>query len=207
VEQACELDLIVDVVGLADYLYGRLCTSGTVSAHAAAAVCWWASRASIPVWLWRTADAELDARIVSPAARSVSRQQGGQLLRSALEILPVPVLGSLAHDAAGAGADPHHPVVFGAVAASAGLSPEQAAAAAGYGAVACQASAAVRLLGLDPARVARTVAELTAAVDLIAGEAARWATRPLAQLPSYGAPVSDLLAEQHFARKERLFAS
>ncbi len=201
IEQACDLGLLSDLDGLEDYLRGRLATWGVVSAHAAAAVCCRATRPGPNgVDIWSAVDAELDARIVSPAARLASRQQGRQLLRLSRHTHDVPLLKSI-------GADPHHPVAIGAVAAAGGLTPEQAAAAAAYGAVAGPASAAIRLLGLDPAGAARIIVGLTGEMDSVASAAARTAARPLAQLPSVGAPVADFLAELHFTRKDRLFAS
>jgi urease accessory protein len=103
--------------------------------------------------------------------------------------------------------DPHHPVVLGTVSAAAGLTPQQAGAAACYNAVSGPAAAALRLLGLDPAQTAKVVAVLAAEMDEIAASAARAAKRPLAQLPSWSAPAADYLAEAHYKRKDRLFAS
>jgi urease accessory protein len=71
-EEACRRGLIGNVDGLEDHLRGRLQTSGAVAAHTAAAVCAEAGRGRALATLWRTLDAELDARILSPAARSVS---------------------------------------------------------------------------------------------------------------------------------------
>lgn len=198
-EEACDRGLVSDVGGLEDHLRGRLATTGTVSAHVAAAVCARVVSGADLALLWPAVDAECDARLVSPAARRVSRQLGAQLMRTATRVFDGAWLGSLA--------EPHHPVATGAVAAAAGLSPEEAAAAAAYGLVAGAASAAVRLLGLDPAGVARMVASLSPEVDRLAAAAALGSSRPLACLPDPGAPAADMLAEAHFERKERLFAS
>jgi urease accessory protein len=157
--------------------------------------------------VWREVDGELDARILSPALRAASRQQGGQLLRSAGRVFDASPLRSLASDSQDTGQDPHHAVVIGAVAVAAGLTPVDAATAACYATVSGPASAALRLLGLDPADTSRVVAELTVEMDQIAAAAAETAMRPFARLPSFSAPMTDLLAEEHFARKDRLFAS
>lgn len=152
-----------------------------------------------PEWLWPAVDAACDARLVSPAARAVSRQQGSQLLRSAASVFDAAWLRSLR--------GPHHPVAVGAVSAAAGLDPRAAAENAAYGALAGGASAGLRLLGLDPTGTARVVAALAPLVDAIADRAALAGRGPLARLDSTSAPVSDLLAEAHFERRERLFAS
>jgi urease accessory protein len=103
--------------------------------------------------------------------------------------------------------DPHAAVTVGAAGASGGLSPRAVAQVAAYASVSGPAFAAVRLLGLDPLRVARLVAALSGAIDRIADEAAAGARRPLTELPAKSAPASDWLAEEHAVRKERLFAS
>jgi len=89
VEEACDRAWIHDGASLDRYLRGRLDTTGTVAAHLAAAVCARLESGSDPAWLWPAADAEADARMASPAARAVSRQQGGQLLRTAVQVLDV----------------------------------------------------------------------------------------------------------------------
>ncbi|MEU8382245.1 urease accessory UreF family protein, partial [Streptosporangium sp. NPDC048865] len=120
-------------------------------------------------------DAEADARISSPAQREASRTQGRLLLRTSRRIWPSPVLDALA------GAVPqgvHHPLALGAVAAVAGCAPAEAALAAAYTSVTGPATAAVRLLGLDPVAVHRLLADLAPALERVAatvpaGEAAR----------------------------------
>ncbi len=210
IEQACDNGWIVDVDDLEDYLRGRLRTHATLAAYTAAAVCIHASRRCSWAERWSGMDEELDARIASPAARSTSRQQGGQLLRSAVRIFDSWALSSLATHSHVAGRQPHYPMAQGAVAAAANLGPEEAAAAAGYAAVAGPAFAAIRLLGLDPTPTARVLAELSDEIDRLGQEAARAATRPgrpLRTLPAVAAPAADLLAEEHAVRKDRLFAS
>jgi urease accessory protein len=98
-------------------------------------------------------------------------------------------------------------VAVGATAATARLHPREAAIAAAYLSVAGPASAAIRLIGLDPFEVTRAVAELTEEIDEIGVAAAQRALLPLDELPMAAEPVSDLLAEAHLQRKERLFAS
>jgi urease accessory protein len=210
VEEACRSGMIESLDDLEDYLRGRLHTSGTLAIYTAAAICSATNRDVTFETLWPRVDVELDARMVSPAARLASRQQGGQLFRTAVQVFGGPVLSSLAGHADTSGRDPHHPVALGAVAAAAEVSNVDAAAAAGYAAISGPASAAVRLLGLDPSKTAGVIATLAREIDPLAAEAARAVDRPgwrLAKLPSYSAPVGDLLAEEHMERKERLFAS
>ena len=185
-EQACDEGVVTDLPTLAGFLQGRLSTAGVVAAHAAAAVC--ARPAS-----WDRVDRALDARITSPAMRRVSRQQGAQLVRSARGVwdgFAPPI------------ADPHHPVALGLVASVAGLEPVEGASIAAYGAVSSPASAALRLLGLDPSAVARLLVSFAPDCDELAQRAAA-----LGRIPAFSAPIGDWLAEAHAERKERLFAS
>ena len=85
--------------------------------------------------------------------------------------------------------------------------PELAARAAALGACTGPASAAVRLLGLDPFAVQAMLARLPPEVDMCATAAARMGGRPLSALPAAGAPALDLLADYHLTAEVRLFAS
>jgi urease accessory protein len=178
-------------------------------------------------------DAELDARTPAPALRRVSRQQGRALLRAGRAMWPLPTspAGTPAHPglagtsphAGPAGTpgvpvptdphhavalgDPHHAVALGIVAAAAGLAPVDAALAAGYGAITGPASAAVRLLGLDPYAVQALLAALAPACDETAARAVAYAAGPMADLPAAGAPLLDITAEIHASWEVRLFAS
>jgi urease accessory protein len=69
------------------------------------------------------------------------------------------------------------------------------------------ATAAVRLLALDPIQVAALTARLGAAVEATAERGAAAAAGPLADLPFPSAPALDLLAEAHVRAEVRLFAS
>ncbi|MGI5488225.1 urease accessory protein UreF [Microtetraspora malaysiensis] len=127
-----------------------------------------------PIVLWRRLDAEADARTSSPAQREAARTQGRLLVRTARRIWPSPVLETLAR-AVPEGA--HHPIALGAAAAAADCDPGQAALAAAYASVTGPATAAVRLLGLDPVTVHRLLADLAPSLDETA-RAARTAARP-----------------------------
>ncbi|WP_206060750.1 urease accessory protein UreF [Nonomuraea basaltis] len=98
---------------------------------------------------WVRLDDEVDARTASPAQRDASRTQGRLLLRVARRVWPSAALDELAR----AVPNPHHPIALGVAAHAAGATPEEAAMAAAYHAISGPATAAVRLLGLDPVAV------------------------------------------------------
>ncbi|WP_436760638.1 urease accessory protein UreF [Streptosporangium sp. V21-05] len=154
---------------------------------------------------WVRLDAEADARISSPAQREASRTQGRLLLRTSRRIWPSPVLDTLA-GAVSQGV--HHPLALGAVAAVAGCSPAEAALAAAYTSVTGPATAAVRLLGLDPVAVHRLLADLAPALERVAATVPTGGSRgSWESLPAHAAPALDLLAEQHIRADLRLFVS
>jgi len=179
--------------------------------------------------LWDLLDVEADARTPSPAQRAASRRQGRALLRAARVAWPdddglagLAASGAATTHAAGgrAGAratsggvsgeyrgGPHHAVVLGAAAAAAGCDARDAARIAAYQSVAGAASAAVRLLALDPMRATAVLARLTLDIDRIADRAAAAAAGPLDELPCPSAPALDLLAEAHIRAEVRLFES
>jgi urease accessory protein len=187
VEQAVAAGLVTDPPSLEAYLRRRLATAGTVAAGLAAAAC---RAGGDPGQLGRL-DAEADARTPSPALRAASRQQGRGLLRVGRRAWP-----SAAWDALPG--RPHHPVALGVAATAAGLLPREAAAAAAYLSVTGPATAAQRLLAMDPLAVAAVTARLAPAVDRVAA---------VEGLPAPADPLLDLLAEVHAAREDRFFAS
>jgi urease accessory protein len=214
VEQAVADGLVRDVATLDAFLRRRLRTAGLVAAGiAAAAARLWAAPAVdelhdqrepfgvdhvIPSRL-RWLDAAVDARTPSPAQRAASRAQGRGLLRLAMTAwaAPSPHAGWTA-----LGPRPHHPVVLGCAAHAAGAGPGGAALVAAYLAVSGPATAAQRLLALDPLAVAAATLHLGDAVSEVAAEAAGHD-----DLPDDSDPLLDLLAERHASREERLFAS
>jgi urease accessory protein len=179
---------VTDLPSLELFLRGRLRTSGVTAAGLAAAAC---ERARTGNPDWAHLDAEADARTPSPAQREASRRQGRALLRTVRAAWPdARYLNDL-------GQSPHHPIVLGAAAAAAGCAPAQAAHIAAYQSLAGPASAAVRLLGLDPIGVSAIVARITPDIDDISWEGMTF--------PS--APNLDLLAEFHTTAEVRLFES
>ncbi|MBU2666696.1 urease accessory protein UreF [Actinoplanes bogorensis] len=179
-----------DLDAVADFLRGKLATSGLVSAAFAAAACAHPSE-------WAALDQGLDSRTPSPALRKASRAQGRALLRAARAMWTMPLTGR----------DLHQPVALGVVAAAAGLGPAAAAVAAAHGTTSGAASAAVRLLGLDPYAVHGLLARLAPECDRIAADAAARADDPVDDLPAAGAPLLDIGAELHATWEVRLFAS
>lgn len=207
-EAACALRLVHDLESLRSFLYGRLWTSGTIGAVAAAAVCARSLTTSSATSLFRTVEAELDARTPSPAARHASREQGSHVLRRAMAVTAAPLLSALGRATVTHYQRPHYPTAVGAIAALAGASPAEAAEAAAYASVAAAAFAAQTLLGLDPRQVSDVGVEMAPEVTRLAREAAHVSMQPLAEMPAFGAPTLDYLAEEHVsARVKRSFAS
>ncbi|MEV5750523.1 urease accessory UreF family protein [Actinoallomurus sp. NPDC052308] len=223
-ETAAATGVVHDLATLAAFLRGRLATTGLVTAGLAAAACAYAyesgpdtGRARLDVEAdarapstahesgpdlgWARLDGEADARTPSPAQRRASRAQGRALLRVARGLWPGSVLDLLT----GAAGGPHQPIVLGAAVAAAGGAPVRAAQIAAYGSVTGPASAAVRLLGLDPLGVHRVLAGLTARVDGVAAEAVE--SVRAGDLPAVSAPALDVFAELHDRAGLRLFES
>jgi urease accessory protein len=147
-------------------------------------------------------DLELDARTPSPAQREASRAQGRGTARAARVARPSPMLGALQAETP----RPHHPIIVGALVGV----PFDAAMSVAYLAVSGPASAAVRLLGLDPFAVNAVVAHFAAELREIASHAADVAGDDPDCLPAPGSPALDVFAEVHARRHEeevRLFAS
>ena len=212
VEEAAARGLVRTEADLAPFLRGRLRTAGTLAAAFAAAAAHHAARGATT---WSTVDAEFDARNPSAAQRAASRAQGRATAR-AIRVVPtvVPTVdsgcGRSLRALLAARPDPHHPVVLGAAVAALGGAPADAAGAAAYLSVSGPASAAVRLLGLDPLRVNGIVAALAPDLRSVAAAAAADAGLDPAELAAPAAPALDLLAEEHVRhhREEvRLFAS
>ncbi|MEU3445531.1 urease accessory UreF family protein [Streptomyces griseoincarnatus] len=199
-EAAVASGAVHDTVSLEAFCRGRLHTTGLTAAGLAAA----AATGHDPLIL----DAAADARTPSPALRRVARRVGRQLLRAARATWPCAALDDLVHHRPGG---LHQPVALGVVARTAGLSPLDAAHAAAFDSVGGPATAAVRLLSLDPfgatAVLGRLAGECDTVADTAAEAAERVASAGVAILPAMSAPLLDITGEQHAARTVRLFAS
>lgn len=185
---------------LASFCRGRLHTTGlTAAALAAAAVL-----GADPLAL----DEAADARTPSPALRATARKLGRQMMRAARATWPSPELTALA---AARPRGAHQPIVLGLAARSAGLGPEDAAHCVLYETVSGPATAAVRLLSLDPFDATGVLARLAPDIDATAVRAVAAAHRVLHEgpdaLPAASAPLLDITAEAHAAWAVRLFAS
>ncbi|WP_075334248.1 urease accessory protein UreF [Pseudonocardia sp. Ae717_Ps2] len=202
-EEAADRGLVTDVASLHAFLRGRLRTAGRVAACAAAAA---ADLAAGTGAGWAELDAALDARTPSAAQREASRSQGRASLRAVRSAWPSAALDALV----AVHRRPHHPLLVGVVVGAAGEPPAAAARCVGYLAVSGPASAAVRLLGLDPFAVNTAVVALGDELEALAAEAAALAGGDPADLPAPGAPLLDLMAESHVhhhRERVRLFAS
>jgi urease accessory protein len=186
VEEAVTEGLVRDLATLRAFLRRRIRTTGLVTASVAAAV----HTGSLSV---SQADHETDARTPAPAARQASRAQGRGLLRLARRVWP-------AGDWDRFGATPHLAVVAGAVGAAGGLTPEGTALAVVYTTMTGSATAAQRLLALDPGDVAALTFELATLCDEMSAAACK-------ELADLSDPLLDVLAQRHSQRERPLFAS
>ncbi|MEV4509662.1 urease accessory UreF family protein [Dactylosporangium sp. NPDC049525] len=195
-EAAVVRERVRDLADLRGFLIGRLYTTGLVGAAFTAAAC---ARPETMEEL----DEELDARTPSPALRLASRRQGRSLCRAAAVVWPGPHVTSASARRGGL----QQPVALGVVAEAAGCTPGESALISAYHAVSGPASAAVRLLGLDPYQVNGLIAELGDQCDEVARRATEAARGPAADLPAASWPLLDVSAEDHASWEVRLFAS
>jgi urease accessory protein len=186
VEEAVTSGLVADVATLRAYLRRRIRTHGLVTASLAAAV--HGGLLSIS-----DADRETDARTPAPAARQASRAQGRGLVRLARRVWPD-------QDWQPLGTMPHLAVVAGAVGEASGLTPDQTSLSVVYTTMTGSATAAQRLLALDPADVAALTFELAPLCEATAAEAGK-------EPADLSDPLLDVLAQRHSQRERTLFVS
>jgi|EndMetStandDraft_3_1072993.scaffolds.fasta_scaffold323476_2 urease accessory protein len=137
------------------------------------------------------------ARTPSQAMRSTSYAMGRAQLRIVRRLWPThPSVVELANR-------PPRALVLAAAADACGLSPLALAKLVGYDDVQTVASAALKLLPLDPAEVAAWVVQALPVVDDLAADVAHL-TRP-EEIPASGAPQIELWAEAHAVAERRLF--
>jgi urease accessory protein len=178
--------LVNDLATLRAFLRRRIRTNGLVTASIAAAV----HTGTLSV---SQADRETDARTPAPAARQSSRAQGRGLIRLAKRVWPDVEWDML-------GNTPHLAVTAGAVGAASGLEPEQTALSIVYTTMTGSATAAQRLLALDPGDVAALTFELSPLCELTATAASK-------ELADLSDPLLDALAQRHIERERPLFVS
>lgn len=189
---------VVDACGLEAFLSGRAVTAGAVAAAFAAAAC--GACGDDDTELLGVLDGELDARMPSAAQRSTSRQLGRQLRRAVEVISPHVALGRL-------GSRPHVALAVGATCSGLGLTRHDAALATLHDSVVGPATAAVRLLSLDPLATFAALARLGPLLDTLAAKAVQDSMGAVEDLPAFAAPLLDICAEHHSAARMRLFAS
>jgi len=206
VEAACALGDIHDVDSLETFVHGRIATQGRVDASVAAWVCRAGTEAAATkgAMPWAVVDAEVEARIASPALRRASRTQGRQLLRAARRIWD---LDSLEEVSAVHPDGVFQPLALGAVAAGVGLSPEDAARVTLHHLVAGLVTAAVRLLGLDPFAIAALQTRIAASTEPILADVITGLPDDPCDLPATTSLLADVYAEHHTTWEVRLFAS
>jgi urease accessory protein len=223
-EAAVAAGSVDGMTGLEGFLRGRLATAGLTAAGLAAAACQHAAAVTggAPP-RWHELDAEAAARTPAPAQRHAARAQGRALLRVARVTWPHPLLDTLDHSgpthaAAPGTTDPFEPgervdgpflpVALGACGWLAGGTPADAAVIAASAAITGPASAAVRLLGLDPLAVTGLLGRLAAQVMALAHTACQaLANGNWAALPAPAAPGLDLLAQRHVQEEVAFFES
>ncbi|MER5940986.1 urease accessory UreF family protein [Streptomyces sp. NPDC001928] len=199
-EAAVKAGRISGAASLEDFCRGRLHTAGLVAASLAAAAAVGVDAGAL--------DEAADARTPSPALRVAARRLGRQLMRAARATWPSGELDELARRfPKGA----HQPVVLGVVARAAGLGAVEAAYCAAYESVSGPASAAVRLLSLDPFDATGVLARLAPELDRVVDRAVEGAGRVVGggvdALPAGSGPLLEIGAEVHAAWAVRLFAS
>ena len=186
VEEAVASGLVVDLPTLRAYLRRRVRTQGLVSASVAAAV--HAGSLSLD-----DADRETDARTTAPAARQASRAQGRGLVRLGRRVWA-------GEDWDALGATPHLAVAAGVAGRAADLSAEQTTLSVVYTTLTGSATAAQRLLALDPGDVAALTFEVAPLCDQVAAAAVK-------ELADLSDPLLDALAQRHSQRERPLFVS
>jgi urease accessory protein len=144
-------------------------------------------------------DDEWAARCPSPVLREAARRLGAQLLRSAATVWPD---GRIAAYRMASERTPR-PVALGVVAAAAGIGDEDVALLALYDDAATVASAALKLVPLDPAVTARWLAELSPTLTLMA----RSVVMENGPLPAPAGVALELYAPIHLQQKVRLVDS
>lgn len=149
-------------------------------------------------------DAVVDAwaaRTASPAMRDTSRLQGRALQRLTSRLWP----GSSAVAEVARRDGTPRPVVLAAAAAASGMSPRSLGHVIGYDDVQTVASAALKLVPLDPAIVSGWVLDTLPAVGRLARELAVL-TQP-AEIPGSAAPQIEAWAQAHAGSTRRLFSA
>ncbi len=190
-EAAVAAGRVHDVASLADYVTGRLWTTGRTDAAAARLAAAGVDPAAL--------DAAWCLRTPSVAARDAARSLGRSLARSAARLVPDrPIV--LADRR-----PPVQPVALGLLATALGCDPGEAALASAHGTAATLSTAGLRLLALDPFDVAATLHRLRRDVDGVATSTIGLVDAD--DLPHASTPFAEIDVERQTALSTRLFRS
>lgn len=190
-EVAVEAGRVRDAGSLAEYVTGRLWTSGRIDA----AACRLAAAGVDPDSL----DAAWCVRTPSEAARATSRSLGRALARTAARVVPDRPI-SLADRR-----PPVQPVALGLLATAVGCTPDEAALASAHGTAATLSTAGLRLLSLDPFDVAAVLHDLRPDVNGVAESTI--GLLGAEDLPHASTPLAEIDLELQSALPVRLFRS
>ena len=138
------------------------------------------------------------ARTPSAAVRAATCQLGRGYLRLAQGLWPEEMRAAFEP-----GSAPPRPLVLGVIGAVTDLSARHVAQLVGYDDVQTIASAALKLVPLDPVVASRWVLQLHPDIDAMADEVQH--LDDPARIPARGAPVLDGDAERHAVSTRRLF--
>ncbi len=191
-EAAVTQGRVHDEASLHGYLRARLWTTGRTEAGAAVL----SARGVEPL---EVIDAELALRTPSAVARQTSRALGRSLNRTAARLWPDRPIPRVQ------GRAPLQPVVLGRVATLAGCSPAEAGLCITHGLAGAMATAALRLLGMDPFAVTAVLHQLRDDVAMSAASVED--VERAADLPDASTPFAELDPELQHAQETRLFGS
>jgi urease accessory protein len=183
---------VVTTTDLAEYIEARIWSTGRTEAGAA----FLAAGGVEPL---ADIDAALSLRTPGVQARRTSRALGRSLVRTASRLWPDEPIANVDRQ------PPMQPVALGAVAALAGCTPAEAALCVTHGVAATLATAALRLLGLDPFSVTAVLADLRSHVADAAASVEH--LRHSSDLPHRSTPFAELDPELQALLEPRLFGS
>ena len=181
-----------DEASLDAYLRARLWSTGRIEAGAAVL----AARGLEPL---DVIDAELTIRTPSAVARQTSRALGRSLMRTAARLWPDDPIPRTK------GRPAMQPVVLGRVATLSGCAPGEAGLCVTHGLAGSMATAALRLLGMDPFSVTAVLHALRD--DVAASAASVEHLERSTELPEVSTPFAELDPELQHAQESRLFGS
>jgi len=205
-EEAVASSAVTDLDSLAAWLKGRLFSVGRMEA-AFAAYSWGVADGRPQGWEGGLLEleAELGARMASPASRKASRALGRGLVRTARRAWPHPLV-ELLWQRAPDGHGPYHPLALGAVAWAAGLGAAEVALVASLAAIQGPAWSATKLLACDPVDLNAILASMVPMAEQV-GASALPLPAEASRMPSASAWLLEMGAQRHAEWEVRLFVS